>query len=154
MPLLDQQIIVLACDIWRTVLGLTIVPSPELVTVDAPALMLTGSVEIQGAWQGAVHVQCSPEFARRAASLMFGVTASEVGCSEARDSLGELTNMVSGNLKSLLPGPSSLSIPVIAERPVETIRPGAVLESQVCMTCDEHSIVVSVVSSGKLPLGL
>ena len=37
------------------------------------------------------------------------------GLSDLRDTLGELTHMLGGNLKSLLPAPSRVSLPVVAE---------------------------------------
>lgn len=54
-------------------------------------------------------IECSESFARWAASRMFDAEVSSR--QDVGDALGELTNMVGGNLKALLPGPNRLSIP-------------------------------------------
>jgi chemotaxis protein CheX len=46
---------------------------------------------------------------------MFGVEIYETMPDQVSDALGELTNIISGNIKSLLPEPSSLSLPAVAE---------------------------------------
>jgi CheY-specific phosphatase CheX len=65
---------------------------------------------------------------------------------EVRDALGELTNMVAGNVKALLPGPSTLSLPTVAFGSQYEI---SVLGSQVIGTVSFvsgcHPLVVSVV---------
>jgi chemotaxis protein CheX len=97
--------------IWGLMLGLDVgaatVPPP-------PAGALAGSVPVRGAWEGRVVLRCDPTLARLAAARMFGVPAEEVTAEQTHDALGELTNMVGGNLKSLLPGSSSLGLPAVA----------------------------------------
>lgn len=78
------------------------------------ALTMVGCVQITGTWCGAVLLQCSPEFASKAARIIFaseGTPSPE----DERDALGELSNMVAGNLKALLPSPSFLALPTISE---------------------------------------
>jgi len=38
----------------------------------------------------------------------------EAGPADVADAVGELVNMVGGNIKSLMPGPSVLSLPAVA----------------------------------------
>ncbi len=96
--------------VWGLMLGLDVgtAPSPP------PAAALAGSVPVRGAWQGRVVLRCDPALARLAAARMFGVPAEEVTDEQTSDALGELTNMVGGNLKGLLPGSSSLGLPAVA----------------------------------------
>jgi chemotaxis protein CheX len=61
----------------------------------------TGCVHISGQWQGAVVVQGTPELGRLLAARFLEMPASE------------LTNMIGGNIKGLVPGPSYLSIPSV-----------------------------------------
>jgi chemotaxis protein CheX len=88
---------------------------------------LTGCVHITGEWRGAVLVEASDELSREAASAMFATPVADLSADEIADSLGELANMIGGNVKSLLPGPSTLSTPTVAQGPAYMLRmPGAV----------------------------
>lgn len=75
---------------------------------------MVGCVQITGTWCGAVLVQCSPEFAAKAARIIFASEGTG-GEDDERDALGELTNMIAGNLKALLPSPSFLALPTVSE---------------------------------------
>ena len=46
---------------------------------------------------------------------MFSVPEGELGDEDLRDALGELTNMVGGNIKTLLPGSEFISLPTVIE---------------------------------------
>jgi chemotaxis protein CheX len=99
--------------VCSTVLGLEAEPG-EGVARDPGAHTMVGCVQITGTWSGAVLVQCSPAFAAKAARIIF---ASDDAPSDEdeRDALGELSNMIAGNLKALLPSPSFLALPTISE---------------------------------------
>lgn len=74
---------------------------------------MTGCVQISGAWSGAVLVQTSQQFACKAASKLLQMNADEVQHEDMQDTLAELTNMIGGNIKSVVPGPSFLSLPSV-----------------------------------------
>lgn len=69
------------------------------------------SISIEGAWNGAVIVACSRKLARQAAATMYSCPVSEIDDASWRDTLNEVANIMGGNLKALLPGPSSLGLP-------------------------------------------
>ena len=95
--------------VWAMVLGLELLPSKcDPARTDAFVL---GRVTITGTWHGAVTLGCSPLVARHAAAAMFGKRPNEAEPDEIRDALGELTNMVGGNFKTLLEGDCRLSVP-------------------------------------------
>jgi chemotaxis protein CheX len=77
--------------------------------------VMTGCVQMSGTWDGAVTLQCSIQLARAAAAAMYDSDPTEMSSAEIRDALGELTNMVGGNIKALLPGPTQLSLPFVVE---------------------------------------
>ena len=87
----------------------------ELFQVDVAAFgdhdSLLTSIHIAGDWTGSVVVSLSPEVAQQASAAMLGIPADEVTEMDRRDVASELTNMIGGNLKSLLPGASFLSLP-------------------------------------------
>ncbi|MGC3968843.1 MAG: chemotaxis protein CheX [Pirellulales bacterium] len=78
-----------------------------------PADSLVATVQIAGAWTGSVIVRLTPEFSTYAAATMFKIDACEVTSDDAKETAGELANIVGGNLKSTLPSPSFLSLPTI-----------------------------------------
>lgn len=69
------------------------------------------SVSLTGAWRGHVVVVCSTDASRAAAAALMGIEAADVSEDDVADALGELANVIGGNLKSLLPEPSALSLP-------------------------------------------
>jgi chemotaxis protein CheX len=144
----EDEITTVAGDIWLTVLGLGLMATGPSPGGPLPDDVLTSSVSIDGSWHGAVLLQCSKHFAKRAACLMFGLDATDVGNSEVNDALGELANMISGNVKALLPGPCRLSLPVVLEGSAEASSTGSVVERQLWFDCEADLIVLRVVSTG------
>ena len=89
----------------------------ELIRVEQPAPsdhdLLLATVHIVGAWTGSIVLALSPEAAVEAAATMLQVDAAEVAAADREDVAAELVNMIGGNLKGVLPGPSFLSLPTI-----------------------------------------
>ncbi|MCE9605536.1 MAG: chemotaxis protein CheX [Planctomycetia bacterium] len=87
----------------------------DLVRIELTALperdLLLAAVHIVGEWTGSVVLALSQPVATSAAAAMLQVSADEVTENDRTDVAAELVNMVGGNLKSLLPGPSFLSLP-------------------------------------------
>jgi chemotaxis protein CheX len=107
-----NDIVVIAQDIWASFLDLPLEPVPA-GTVDVSAMpMVGGVVTVHEAWSGAVQLETSAAFAAMAARRMFAADGN-VTEAELDDALGELTNMIGGNIKSLLPAPSHLSLPSV-----------------------------------------
>jgi chemotaxis protein CheX len=101
--------------VWSMVLGLELMPvACDPARAEARDFML-GRVTISGTWHGAVTLGCSPALARLAAAAMFGKPAAAAEPDEIRDALGELTNMVGGNFKTLLKGDCRLSVPNVTD---------------------------------------
>ena len=103
--------------IWSTMLGMEAVPT-HVNSSDMKRLnsgLLTGCVQITGAWRGAVLVNCYVSLARKLTASMFGMSEHEVTSTDINDALGELTNMIGGSFKAYLPEPSTLSLPAVIE---------------------------------------
>ncbi|HVC26174.1 MAG TPA: chemotaxis protein CheX [Acidimicrobiales bacterium] len=101
-----------------------------------------GRVDIDGAWSGCVEVSCSIAVAREVASVMFGTPASDIAEADVRDAVGELVNVVGGNIKSILPAPTSLSVPILDD--ASEWRFAAELQSEVLLAWADEPIVVRV----------
>jgi chemotaxis protein CheX len=79
---------------------------------DTP-ITLGASVQFMGDWDGAVVVGCDASFGTQAAAAMFGIDSSAVSDDEVADALGELANMIAGNVKPLLPNAAAISLPTV-----------------------------------------
>jgi CheY-specific phosphatase CheX len=75
--------------------------------------LITAVISLAGGWKGAVLVQCGLQDAFFFTSRMIGVDPPTSLNDDVRDVLGELANMIGGNLKSVLPGGVGLSLPTV-----------------------------------------
>ena len=146
MAHLEDSIADIVATVWETVLGMQVEldESMHLATVPEHPTY-AGIVQIHGAWEGAIAVQCSEALARRTAMTMFDLTPDDVTTAELHDSLGEITNMIGGNLKALLPEPCLLGLPVVVEGRDYRLRlPGSAPVRRTAFTTEGESIVVTV----------
>lgn len=77
---------------------------------------LEASIDISGAWEGRVQVRASQRFLRLAASRIFLKTVDEVDHQDCVDTIAELTNMLGGTVKCMLPESCSLGLPMMVLR--------------------------------------
>lgn len=113
MTITTDAVLGMSHDIFAT-LGLRVRGTPLDVAPPPPtAREMTAFVLISGDWKGAVSVQCSDSSARRVAASMFGCAEAEVDADQLVDALGELANMMGGNLKSVLGVSCALSLPAV-----------------------------------------
>lgn len=96
--------------VFETMLDLTPVEGGTDAGYEAA---LTGAVYYAGAWKGALLLECSVAQAIDWARRILGAHASADLDDDAKDALGELTNMLAGNLKAVLPGGVGLTIPSV-----------------------------------------
>lgn len=102
------------------------------------------SISISGSWNGWFHLATSHECANEIAAVMFQMDVAEIGIEESVDALGELANIVGGNIKSMLPAPSLLSLPAVeVDRQVSEDSDG-VLGLVSVMDWQDHTIVASL----------
>jgi chemotaxis protein CheX len=138
-----NDIVVIAQDIWASFLDLPLEPVPA-DTVDISAMpMVGGVVTVHEAWSGAVQLECSADFAALAAKRMFAA-AGGVTQLELDDALGELTNMIGGNIKSLLPAPSHLSLPSVVHSIGLASIPGFTPLSRVAFLAAAEPIFITI----------
>jgi chemotaxis protein CheX len=71
------------------------------------------SVSITGSWNGVVVYASSTTAARRAAGAFLAMGEDEVSTEDLSDVLGELANIIGGNVKAMLPAGSLLSLPQV-----------------------------------------
>jgi CheY-specific phosphatase CheX len=104
-------------DVFLKMVGWNLTALPGESAFEMPMRMfgVTGAVSLAGALTGVVYINLSDSFAEQAAQQVLGETAS-LPAAEVNDVVGELTNMISGNIKSKVSDlgyPCRLSIPSV-----------------------------------------
>jgi chemotaxis protein CheX len=114
MSLLTTETVAqLTQEIWAALLAAE--GLPELPPGELPGNEVLAMTDISGEWNGTVCLSCSQIAARHATCTMFGIPDEELTEADITDAVGELVNVVGGNIKSLVPGPSVLSLPRVSE---------------------------------------
>jgi chemotaxis protein CheX len=101
----------IAQTVFATMLNIDLVRIEDPAPPDQDVLLAT--VHIAGQWTGVVVLGLSEQLAAQAAAAMLCLPVDEVRDEDRQDVASELVNMIGGNLKSVLPGPSFMSLPVI-----------------------------------------
>jgi len=99
--------------VFRTMMDLE-VSSSDAPWTHAPDT-ITSAVHFVGEWQGVALVECDAPQACQFAVRFMGIEMPATVDDDVRDVMGELANMVAGNLKSLLPRGVDLSMPCVVE---------------------------------------
>ncbi|PZM95706.1 MAG: chemotaxis protein CheX [Actinobacteria bacterium] len=86
----------------------------ENVAVDSE---IHASVSITGSWHGHVVFASSMAAAKRAAAAFLAMNEDEVSEDDVIDVMGELANIVGGNVKSMLPSGCFVSLPHVVSAP-------------------------------------
>ena len=106
----------IAEDAWIALVGEDelLVPLPA----DLPADVLSSWVDVVGPWTGTVVLTTGRETAAALCRALLADSAPEVlEHEDIADAFGEIANVVGGNVKAALPGPSALSLPEVGEAP-------------------------------------
>ena len=142
-----EDLVQIAQEVWGSYLD----PegsSPLMIEPSEGKSEVSASVSVTGAWQGHVVVECSKIASRQAAAALLMMEEPEVSNDDVADALGELANVIGGNVKSLLPSPCALSLPhvVSASRPV-TLYPAVTEVCRIAASWLGQPVVISVLES-------
>jgi chemotaxis protein CheX len=126
---------------WETFLG----PS-EMIPTDPTAPgehddVICSAISIGGPWSATLLLHVSGNLARRATALIIGVEPDELDPADVRDIIGELANIVGGNVKGCVSDADAewtLSLPVVSDG-MQTV-PGSRLTFRVGFLCDGEPI--------------
>lgn len=140
-----EDIVQISSDIWTSILGFEISHIPEGVEIPVGRRSMIGCIQIAGDWEGAITLYCPESLARKAAASMFDMEAAEVSEAEIQDTLGELTNMTAGNIKTFLPPSCLISLPSVAEgTDYKLVVPGGKVVAHTCFECGGEPLMVNV----------
>ena len=106
----------IADEVWPSLVGDGEVFVP--VPVPPPAELVSAWVDITGPWTGSVVLTCAPATAEALTEcVLMTRPPTVVDDEDVADALGELANVLGGNIKSVLPGESRLGLPQVGPAP-------------------------------------
>ncbi len=133
--------------IWESTLGLEVWPTPGPGLSGQQDDIITGKVQISGAWLGAVLLECSLDLAKKIACRMFGLNSEQPTPEEIRDALAEITSVTAGNFKASVCGNCQLSIPQVSrDTLVAPIAPDNIVISRQAFDCQDGQFVVTILA--------
>lgn len=144
MPFHETEIQQLVTDIWSAMLGLDSHPCDQLDWLNRDEWI--GNVKIHGTRELTVSLSGSDQMVRMATAAMFDVNGEAATSDLLRDTWGELTNMVAGAFKSLLPGNCFLGLPTVMDFGVDP--PSASnyrILTEVGFHCEEEQLRVTII---------
>jgi hypothetical protein len=106
----------IAADAWTALVGEDefLLPAPGPL----PADVLSSWVDVVGPWTGTVVLTTGRRTAAELTRALLGDHApDEIEDEDIADAFGEIANVVGGNVKATLPGPSALSLPDVGAAP-------------------------------------
>jgi chemotaxis protein CheX len=114
----------------------------------AGAGRLVSAVYLAGDWNGAVLLECDQSQACRFAGRFLSINTPEEVDDDVFDVLGELANMIGGNLKSLWGAGIRLSMPSVVDGTNYNLRiVGAKVLEQLTFECDEGLFWITVLTT-------
>ncbi|HSR50091.1 MAG TPA: chemotaxis protein CheX [Acidobacteriota bacterium] len=137
--------------IFNSMLGLPVACTHRSVLSGGPAsihgMRVTSSVSLTGGWSGSILIECSGETACTLASALLKTECRQVD-DNVKDVLGELANMVAGNVTRRLPGSTQLSLPSVvtgSRYTVDVLRGQKMVQLPLC--CNDRNLNVSVIKA-------
>jgi chemotaxis protein CheX len=109
---------------------------------------LTAAVHMTGDWNGAVLFECDRRQARQFAGRFLSIDPPETMDDVVRDVLGELANMIGGNLKCVLTRGIRLSMPSVVDGSDYSLRIcGAEVRERLAFQCSEGPFWISILTT-------
>lgn len=121
-------------------------PEPMPDTAD-----VTASIGLAGAWNGLAVLRCGLPAAGEIAGAMLDIEPAGATADDCTDALGELVNILAGNVKSLLPKPSHLSLPQVVLGRAKVVWPGTTPLHTLRVTLNAEPTVLTILRGDPKP---
>ena len=133
-------------DVFRTMLQLEVEPAEAPWPPEDDLVNVT--VHYAGAWKGALLLECTREQACMFMGRLLGIEPPKELNDDVRDAVGELANMIAGNLKPVLPPGVALSMPTLVEGTDYALRIlGGNLTSMLAFDCQAGVFWVTLIEA-------
>ncbi len=143
----NKDVVNVVQEVFSSMLALEVSPL-DSAPATATSRRVSATVGIAGEWNGTVTLQCEAETACRLAGAMLAMDPFPEVDDDVKDVLGELTNIVAGNIKGILPGCSSLSLPCVvdgSDYSLEILHGEELIKQP--MLCHGNGLIVSIVQA-------
>ena len=137
----------IAASVFSTMLGLEFQKRASTTACPVSPQTITASVKLVGDWDGAVLLHCMETQAREFAARFLGMPPPPEIDGDVRDVLGELANMIAGNLKCTLRPGIQLSQPSVVDGSGSSLRRSGTVICEVGFDTEEGPFWLSAVET-------
>jgi len=113
LQLHEQDLNLVVESVFATMMGIEVRPTTQPCPLTAN--LVTAGVYLTGEWNGAAFIHCLPQQACGLAARFLELPPVANVDDDVRDVMGELTNMVAGNLKCTLCPGIRVSVPSVVD---------------------------------------
>ncbi len=99
--------------VFRTMLTLDVAPLDQRWSRTPDSL--TAAVYFAGQWKGGVYIECTRDQALDVTARLMSIPRPDQVDDDVIDAMGEMANMIGGNMKSVMPRGVQLSAPTVVE---------------------------------------
>jgi len=138
----DAEINQFVEDIWSTFVNMPVTSTDKPFQTKGEGNTLAGCIQITGEWQGSVVLYIPHDLGKKIAATMFSLNESDVDDQQVKDITGEITNIIAGNIKSILPPPCTISLPSVAVTDDNLHHPGSEILTSVTFDCEGMQFLV------------
>lgn len=139
--------------VFRTMICLEVSESDQLWFHSSD--QLTATIHLAGDWNGALALGCGTKQACAFAARFLSMEKPEMVDDVVRDVLGELANMIGGNLKCVLAGGLRLSVPSVVDDSDQNLRVcRAGIRERLVFECAEGIFSVAVLREERKANGI
>lgn len=135
-----EEVVEMTNELFGPMLGIEIETAADFSGNNVSESAWQASVSINGDWAAEVQTIIPEKLAHRVACTMFSMTPDELTEGDMQDAMGEVVNIIGGNIKGIVGMESNLSLPCVAQ--FQELLAGAHLE--VGFECESEHLLVLV----------
>jgi chemotaxis protein CheX len=150
VPVGQDQIRQVCVDVWRKMLWIQLDAGLRPPARSGPNAV--ASVQFDGSWSGCLTIACPYALAASLGATMYA-SSEKLLRDQVSDAFGELANIVGSSVKSLLPGETTITVPVVTVgADAVTAIPGSWLATETAFGCLGQPLTVSLFTTGSTPV--
>lgn len=135
-------------DLCSTMLGFDVDFSAQQFDGQSAENIL-GTLSISGERTAGVRIEATPDAARAIGSRLFHMSEDQLSEEDLLDAIGEVTNIIGGNVKGAFGAECDLSLPRACRLGSLADTPSIADVTAVTIRCNQHPLRVSVSESAK-----
>lgn len=135
-PIDEAALVDVVQHVWATLLDSSAAPA-DISAFDGT----TATISIVGVWNATLTMTMDDDAVASCAAQLFGLDADELDDELRADAIGEIANVVGGNLKSLVgtDPPPTLSLPIVSDTVPDVV--GATTTVEAGFDADGHHVL-------------